>query len=170
MSYWTYINGNITVSPMGRTQAEKRYILETVLEHLPVVKGSEGSMNVYIIQKNGYDHSSSADEFGDTTNNLVDSYGNKSRRRGHLETQSEYIIVINGNLRDKRCQNAFKEFTKWLIRLAKRVQVEDVLVNISDGDKEVIMRDQNSKYRKLYDMTDNNWCEYLMWSKAEIEE
>ncbi len=170
MSYWTYINGNITVSPMGRTQAEKRYILETVLEHLPVVKGSEGGMDVYIIQKDGYDHSSSADEFGDTTNNLIDSYGNKSRRRGHLETQSEYILVVNGSLRDKRFNNTFKEFVKWIARLAKRVQVEDVLVNISDGDKEITMRDQGFKYRQLYDNTDINWCEYLMWSKAEIEE
>ena len=25
MSYWTYINGTITVRPMGRTQPEKRY-------------------------------------------------------------------------------------------------------------------------------------------------
>lgn len=28
MSNWTYINGTITVRPMGRTQPEKRYILE----------------------------------------------------------------------------------------------------------------------------------------------
>ena len=65
--------------------------------------------------------------------------------------------------------NAFKEFAKWITRLAKRVQVEDVLVNISDGDKEIIMRDQDSKYRQLHDMTDDNWCEYLMWSKAKTE-
>lgn len=51
MSYWTYINGTITVRPMGRTQPEKRYILETVLNHLPRVTGSEGDMNTYIIQK-----------------------------------------------------------------------------------------------------------------------
>ena len=55
MSWWSYINGTITVAPMGRTQAEKRYILDTVLEHLPRVSGgSEGDMNVYVIQKNGY--------------------------------------------------------------------------------------------------------------------
>ena len=41
MSWWTYVHGTIVVSPMGRTQAEKRYILDTVLEHLPVVSGSE---------------------------------------------------------------------------------------------------------------------------------
>ena len=75
MSYWTYINGTITVRPMGRTQPEKRYILETVLNHLPRVTGSEGDMNTYIIQKNGYNSSCSCDEFGEVTNNLVDRIG-----------------------------------------------------------------------------------------------
>ena len=53
MSYWTYLTGTVTVRPMGRTQAEKRYILDAVLEHLPLVTGSERGMNVYVIQKNG---------------------------------------------------------------------------------------------------------------------
>lgn len=63
MSSWTYINGTITAEPLGRTQAEKRYILETVLNHLPRVTGSKGDMDVYIIQKNGYNSSLSHDEF-----------------------------------------------------------------------------------------------------------
>ena len=46
MSSWTYINGTVTVCPMGRTQPEKRYILETVLNHLPRVTGSGGDMDV----------------------------------------------------------------------------------------------------------------------------
>ena len=54
MSSWTYIQGTITVSPIGRTQAEKRYILDTVLAHLPIVSGSKRDMNVYVIQKNGH--------------------------------------------------------------------------------------------------------------------
>ena len=54
MSSWTYINGVITVFPLGRTQAEKRYILDTVLDHLPKVTGSERDMNTYLIQKSGY--------------------------------------------------------------------------------------------------------------------
>ena len=35
MSWWTYVNGLIMVEPVGCTQPEKRYILETVLAHLP---------------------------------------------------------------------------------------------------------------------------------------
>lgn len=53
MSSWTYVHGTIVVSPLGRTQHEKRYILETVLDHLPVVTGSERDMEVYVIQKEG---------------------------------------------------------------------------------------------------------------------
>ena len=53
MSSWTYVHGTIVASPPGRTQHEKRYILETVLDHLPVVTGSERDMEVYVIQKRG---------------------------------------------------------------------------------------------------------------------
>ena len=91
MSSWTYINGTITVRPMGRTQPEKRYILETVLNHLPRVTGSEGDMNVYIIQKNGHNSSCSCDEFGEVTNNLIDRYGYKSRSRGWLHLSLIHI-------------------------------------------------------------------------------
>ena len=70
------------MSPMGRTQAEKRYILETVLEHLPIVTGSERDMNVHIVQKAGHDSSSSCDEFEMNTNNLKDSCGDHSYEHG----------------------------------------------------------------------------------------
>ena len=69
MSFWTYLHGTITVSPMGRTQAEKRYILETILNHLPNVTGSERDMQVYIVQKNEKNSSCSCEEFGYQTNN-----------------------------------------------------------------------------------------------------
>ena len=59
MSHWAYIRGTITVEPLGRTQPEKRYILDTVLDHLPRVSGSEEDMNVYAIQKKGYNGSCS---------------------------------------------------------------------------------------------------------------
>ena len=121
MSYWTYVNGNITVSPMGRTQAEKRYILETVLDHLPFVTGSEKNMNVYIIQKNGYNSSSSHTEFGE--------YGGyRNWKTLSTEVQDKYILVVDASLRDREFEQTYKEFQKWLCRLAKRVDIEDVVV------------------------------------------
>lgn len=176
MSYWTHITGTITVSPMGRTQAEKRYILETVLEHLPIVTGSERDMNVHIVQKAEHNVSSSCDEFGMVTNNLKDSYGQRSRRRGWLYTQDEYILVVEGDFRDRFFDDTYKEFVKWLCRLAKRVGVRNVLVNIDSDDKGSRVICENDSYHNAYaEMFENPswyrnnkdktlaWCEYLMW-------
>lgn len=86
MSWWTYINGIIKVSPLGRTQAEKTYILQTVLDHLPLVTGSEGDMEVYVNEgKYGRSSSCSRDEFGMATNNLRDRYGYRNQREGWLD-------------------------------------------------------------------------------------
>ena len=177
MSYWTHIDGKIIVSPMGRTQAEKRYILETVLNHLPLVTGSEGDMNVYIIQKNGTNCSSSCDEYGQMSNNLIDSYGNHNRN-GWLEVQEEYILVIDEALRDRRFNETFREFMKWLCRLSKRVWVKDVLVRINnDYDKQYVINEFgfDSPYSNMEEYpswskgSDGEpcWCEHLMWERAK---
>ena len=183
MSYWTYITGTITVSPIGRTQAQKRYILDTVLAHLPIVSGSERDMNVYVIQKNGHNGSSSCDEFGERTNNLTDWHGNKTRSRGWLYTQDEYILVVDAALRDREFNQTYREFIKWLVRLGKRVMIENILVKISGYDKFTIIKDyrvQNEKYswQNVFDnlfenpswMNDDgevNWCEYMLYPKAK---
>lgn len=183
MSYWTYITGTITVSPIGRTQAQKRYILDTVLAHLPIVSGSERDMNVYVIQKNGHNSSSSCDEFGERTNNLTDWHGNKTRSRGWLYTQDEYILVVDAALRDREFNQTYREFIKCLVRLGKRVMIENILVKISGYDKFTIIKDycvKNEKYswqnvfNNLFEnpswMNDDgevNWCEYMLYPRAK---
>lgn len=183
MSSWTYIQGTITVSPIGHTQAQKRYILDTVLSHLPVVSGSEKDMDVYVIQKNGHNNSSSCDEFGERTNNLTDRYGQKSRVRGWLYTQDEYILVVDAALRDREFNQTYREFMKWLVRLGKRVMIDNILVKISGYDKSTIIKDysvQNEKYswQNVFDnlfenpsWTNNdgevNWCEYMLYPRAK---
>ena len=174
MSYWTYINGTVTVRPMGRTQAEKRYILETVLDHLPFVTGSERNMNVYIIQKNGYNASSSHTELG-----VYGGYLGWDKNNLSLKTQDEYILVVEGSLRDRMFEQTYREFQKWLCRLAKRVGVEDVLVEIKAYDKSSIVRNVNDIYGKMFEdpswyrkkgddeFKEPNWCEYLMWDRAK---
>ena len=186
MSSWCYVNGTVTVSPIGWTQAEKRYILETVLNHLPIVSGSERDMNVYIIQKAGYNCSSSCDEFEERTNNLKDQYGNRSRKYGSLRVQDDYILVVDGALRDREFEQTYREFMKWLIRLCKRVQCEDVLVEIKSHDKSATIKDgiPNNKYRysvfcELFEeptwyrrkgkekYSEPNWCEYLLYDTVK---
>ena len=178
MSMWTYINGTITVNPMGRTQAEKRYILETILNHLPIVTGSEKDMEIHIIQKNGENESSSCDEYGEITNNLINRYGNHGRESGWLRIQSEYIIVVTAALRDRCFDETFKEFNKWLNRLAKRVFVKDVLVKVYDYNKEYLFDDRCDSSSPYYQMEESPswsdesdgepcWCEHLMWDRAK---
>lgn len=172
MSWWTYVHGTIVVSPTGRTQAEKRYILDTVLDHLPQVTGSEEDMNVYVIQKNGHNSSSSHDEFGQRTNNLFDCYGCKNREHGWLQMQNEYILVVDGSLRDREFEETFRAFQKWLIRLSKRVIVKSVLVKINDYDKSKLIQDECGYYWSLFEYPYGSrgnetgepaWYEYLLW-------
>lgn len=178
MSSWTYVKGMVYVSPMGRTQAETRYILDTVLEHLPIVSGSECDMNVYVVQPKGHNSSSSCDEFGYETNNLVDRYGSKSRKSGWLNTQTTYILVLDGNLRDREFEQTYRELQKFLCRLAKRVSVDRIMVEVSGWNKSMLIDDSDA----YYDMFErpswscinegvadedksSNWCEYLMWKE-----
>ena len=178
MSWWTYIHGTITVEPMGRTQAEKRYILETVLNHLPIVTGSESDMEVHIVQKNGDDESCSCDEYGDRTNNLINRYDGHDYRTGWLRMQSQYMLVITASLRDRMFDQTFKEFNKWLNRLAKRVTIDDILVRIHDYEKEYLFNDRcnfNSPYYLMNEWPswckesggEPCWCEHLMWDRAK---
>lgn len=172
MSYWTYINGTINVEPFGRTQAEKRYILDTVLDHLPRVTGSEGDMEIYVVQPEGHTCSSSCDEFGEQTNNLKDWYGDKSRN-GWLETQREYILVVNAHLRDRMFSETYREFVKWLTRLAKRVNVVDICVKVRGQDRRKVFIEPG-RWDDMYEWPswtnkgkEPAWWEYLAWEPAK---
>ena len=180
MSFWTYIRGTIEVDVPGRTQPEIQYIISSVLDHLPRVTGSEGDMDITFQPRKGHNCSSSCDEYGMRTNNLKDSYGCKSRR-GWLETQSEYMIVVNANLRDRMFDETYKEFMKWLIRLSKRLWVRDVLVRIEGWTHEKFKRttiDKPGGFDNMLEMTNWNgkhhkydedtvwWGQHLMWDRA----
>lgn len=173
MSIWSYVHGTITVEPMGRTQPEKQYVLDTALNHLPRVSGSERDMNVYTIQKANYNSSMSCDEFGMTTDNLVDMNGDKSRRRGWLRVQTDYILAVDGALRDCTFDMAKGMFIKWLTRLAKRVQIHHLLVEITSGDEVYQIRDAEPFLGIFEDPTwvhngedEPNWCEFMLWDRG----
>ena len=49
MSYWSFVHGTVTVLPFGRTQAEKRYLLDTVsvsYTHLDVFRQIASNMDL----------------------------------------------------------------------------------------------------------------------------
>lgn len=171
MSFWTYISGTIEVTPLGRTQAETRYVIDTVLSHLPLVTGSENNMQIYVIQKNGHNISCSHDEFG-LWSNLGNGY-NLGNGHHRFEYQSNYIIVVNASLRDRLFYETLKEFSNWLCRLSKRVMVNDVLVRIDGYDKHIILQNTDDVYSQMFEepswvgSTEPTWSEYLMYSKAK---
>lgn len=187
MSYWTDIHGTIVVSLFGRTQAEKKYILDTVLDHLPVVSGSENNMEVYSIQKRGYNMGSSHNEFNEWM-------GDKNCDNLSTQMQEKYILVVDGALRDRMFEETYKAFQKWICRLAKRIQVENVMVEIAGYEKKALVRNDNDVYGNMfewYSWCDNgehkdwrlndklekyhpdtefkepNWTEYLMYNTAK---
>ena len=180
MSFWTYITGTVEVDVPGRTQPEIQYIIDSVLDHLPRVTGSEGDMEIRCAPRKGHNCSSSVDEYGMQTNNLRTYYGGKGRD-GRLETQSAYVITISASLRDRMFDETEREFMKWLTRLAKRVWVTNVLVRLEgwthEDYKRVIIDRPEGMYaamespswswkRHEYDPDEVWWCEHLMWERA----
>jgi hypothetical protein len=147
----------------GRTQPEKRYVLDTVLEHLPRVTGSEGDMNVYVIQPKGHNSSCSCDELGQRSNKGTGDWSN-------FETQDNYILVVDGRLRDRLFNETKREFIKWLCRLAKRIVVEDILICICSDDKgSYTLQESHEGFYDMFELPykENeppNWCEYLLWN------
>lgn len=162
MSKWAYAKGIVEVSPYGRTQAECRYILETVLAHLPKVTGSEEDMYTHIVQCGGHNTSCSHNEFGER---------NKDE---WMHYQDNYIITIEGHFRDREFYETYRAFIKWLTRLAKRVWVYSCFVRISGNTENWEEKSTIIDLNDLYDLFEDyswcgegtvNWCEYLIWRK-----
>lgn len=177
MSFWTHIIGAIEVNVPGRTQAEIDYILQTVLDHLPIVTGSENDMEVHINRHEGHDSSCSCDEYEMHTNNLVDRYGNKNNpTKGWLKTQRCYTLTIHADLRDRVFKETVKEFMKWLCRLSKRIEIDSILVRIKAYDEQILIDDVRP-YDAMYEypswvergneVPEPAWWEHLMWKRWE---
>lgn len=167
MSHWSYIQGTVEVDVPGRTQPEKEYILKTVLQHLPVVPGSERDMSVHICMRKGMNGFSSCDEFGRNWNPVVyDQNGNLSES-GSLETQESYLLVVEGKLRDTTGKEAYRQFIRWLTRLSGRIPITDVLVRVWDGvtNQQWLVNepDGHCRFEMYPEEGEPVWTDYLMW-------
>lgn len=154
MSLWTNVSGIIEVSPWGCTQSEKRYVLETTLDHLPRVTGSEENMRIHIVQEAGYSGSANFNEF-------LESIPGED-----FKMQDRYYLVLEGRLRDRVYEQTLRELTKFLNRLAKRVQVTDILVKLKDAsfvNRRTIISNP-APYIDMFE-DDSPWCEYLFWER-----
>lgn len=161
MSSWTYVDGVIEVRPMGRTQPEERYVLDTVLSHLPRVSGSERDMGVHVIQKYGHDYWSSTDEFG--TGLPLNQI---------FKIQEHYILALEGSMRDTKFHETVRNLNKWLNRLAKRVLVTGILVRVRDQYERSLVIQNEEPYGQMFEEPswsslnkagDPAWYEYLLW-------
>ena len=181
MSHWFHIRGMITVCPFGRSQHEKRYVLDSVLAHLPVVQGSEGGMHVHVVQRSGTTYSSSLDEYDCHTNNGIDIWDYDIRSyEGWFLSQREYILVLEADLRDVYWSEGVRMLTKWLCRLSSRIGMDDIMLKCYDGwntkrffDPEPF--DKMMTDPSWWDSPDRwappgvtqNWCEHLMWKPED---
>lgn len=148
MSSWTHVRGLIELDVPGRTQAEKDYILQTVIDHLPKVTGSERNMEIHTVRAYGHDMWSNRDEL----DNLSLDF----------KTQSRYFLVLDGNLRNRYYEDTFKELNKFLNRLAKRLIVDSAYVRLNDYKRSYTFTNKNDCYDNMFD-DENPWYDYLMW-------
>lgn len=172
MSYWTYISGVITVHSSGISQPHARYILDTVLEHLPTVSGSEHNMKVYVVQPYGHNYSSSTNEFGEPM-----CYRQDADCDGWMRVQSDYLIVLDAKLRDRIFDQTKVELSKWLCRLAKRMWIRDILVSLKGYEQELLITN-SEPYAEMFEpystMEESGgepaWTEYLFWDRMKDSE
>lgn len=148
MSMWTYVRGLIELDVPGRTQAEKDYILQTVIDHLPKVTGSEDNMDIHTVRAYGYNMWPNLDEFDNLS--------------WDFKTQSRYFLVLDGSLRDRWYEDTFKELNKFLNRLAKRLNVHFVYVQLNDYGRSYTFTNKNDCYENMFD-DEHLWYKYLMW-------
>lgn len=169
MSYWTYVSGTVMVHSSLVSQPHSRYVVDTVLEHLPCVSGSEGNMNVHVVQSAKKRCTSSANEFGEPM-----CFRHNSRNEW-MDVYGKYILVLEGTLRDRSFDETKKELSKWLCRLAKRIWVRDVLVKLEDDSSRKLLITDATPYADMLEPWSSDprsngepaWTEYLYWDAAK---
>lgn len=154
MSQWTYVNGVIKVDTFSRSSAETLYLVQTVVNHLPAISGSEGDVQYYITIENGYNTSSNVDEFNNFSN-----LGNGWTGRRLFEYQSCALITMSGALRDRTFEETLRETTKALARLSSRLFVDECIVLVRSYWNSFVF--DNPKWMKDMDVSD--WCRDLLW-------
>ena len=154
MRSWTHILGTVRAIARGRTQAECSYFMETVLSHLPRIEGSEGGMQAYLVRCDGHNSSDSVDEL-DNHSNLGDPYF------GTFNTQTEYLITLNGHLRDTYIEETYRELVRWVYRLAKRVAVQSVMVSATDGTHTYQIPEYDAWWT-VYESGNRDWWDWYI--------
>lgn len=141
MSLWTHVQGFIKIDTFQHSNTDTIHFAQKIVDHLPRITGSEGNADYYVILPNGYNQRSSTDEY-DQYSNLGELQFYKRKCTSGLKymydfkTQSQAIIIIDGDLRDRVMMQTYKEVVHVLNRIASRASIRSCVVNISDWYEE----------------------------------
>ena len=102
---------------------------------MPRITGSEGNASYYVILPNGHNQRSSTDEY-DQYSNLGEPQFYKRKYTYAFKTQSQAIIIIDGDLRDRVLMQTYKEVIHVLNRIASRASIRSCVVNVTDWYEE----------------------------------
>lgn len=169
MSEWTKVTGLVAVQVSGRTDKEKEYVLDSVLQHLPLVTGSEGPCHVMYVRAHGHNQSSSCDEFGNSSNLLPNEYGIPSRY-GSLTCQDKYFVVLEGSLRDRTFEQTVRETCRWLCRLSSRLFVSYCNVDVFSTEGYSYSFNQVGWLQDNFVSGKDNWTYGLTWNWVELQD
>lgn len=125
MSTCTHVLGTMEIDVYGCAQYECEYNLKKVLEHLPIVYGSEENMYITSFIKPGYGTvSSNTDEF-DNFSNLA-----KNGKGKLFEFQTRYILVLSGDLWDTTYEQTYRSIVKCIRKIIKNFFLVSMNINI----------------------------------------
>lgn len=171
MSFWTRVRGLIEVRVPGRTQPECDYVVQTVVNHLPLITGSEGPVFVHAVKRSGYSSSSNTDEYLQFSNLLTDEYG-VPNKYGWLRLQDSYMLVLEGSLRDRLFAQTARETVKFLDRLSRTLEVTYYHVDVFSDDKGkyTFQRHNDVKYDWVYQNYSRPWNRRYDWHMFDEKE
>ena len=139
MSNWVNIQGVINVCVKGKTNHEILYIINEIVDYLPIVRGSERDMDIKIVPLYAT-YSRSDDKYGNDRHDIL-------YRESWREIITNYQLVINGDLRDTKFKIALKELSKTLTRLSNKCCIDNILISISEnGHKKYIISEEKSYF------------------------
>ena len=81
-----------------------------------------------------------------------------------FQVSMDEMLCGNRKKRDREFHYIYRELQKWLCRLAKRIYVSHVLLEIESFNKEIIIKNTEDCYSKMFEFEDG-WYEYLLWNE-----
>lgn len=127
MSLWCFVRGIIVADTFAEYTPEALYRAQSVVDHLPRITGSEGQAQFYVTTKRGHNISMCGSDELHQQSNL-----GAGRRGGIFRAQSQVLISVCGDLRDRWLPQTLPEVTKALSRLASRLSIDTCLVLVED--------------------------------------